>query len=78
MRVTITFPDGSKYTYSVDVKGVGSIEEIAERLLNDMSRHARNYFKDIDAWKKGVRRWLIPYLYSSILEALHKRRETID
>ncbi|MEM2449056.1 MAG: hypothetical protein QXT14_08940 [Candidatus Bathyarchaeia archaeon] len=72
MRVTIMFPDGSKKTYYVDVKGAKSVEEICDRLLEVMKQDAKYYWKDVDKWAKGVRHWLLPHLTGKLLEHFYK------
>lgn len=70
MIVTITFPDGRTKTYSIKLQRGMTIEDIADEIAREMLRKYRKKHgvKDPERYVEGVKRWLIPQLYSAILE----------
>jgi len=72
MRIVITFPDGKTYTYHIDVKGCKSIEDIAEKVIDQMYEQQKDRIKKPDKWRLGVKKWLLPYLTSVLLEQRYR------
>jgi len=70
MIVSITFPDGKRRTYRITVRRGDRIEDIAEKVADEMLReYAKHHsVKNPSKYVDGVLRWLIPALYSNLLE----------
>ena len=70
MKVSITFPDGKTKVFTVKLRRGMTIEDIAEEVAEEMLREyrERHTIKDPAKYVEGVKRWLIPQLYSALLE----------
>ena len=70
MIVTITFPDGRTKTFSIKLQRGMTIEDIADEIAREMLHEYRKKHgvRDPERYVEGVKRWLIPQLYSAILE----------
>ena len=70
MKVSITFPDGKTKVFTVKLRRGMTIEDIADEVAREMLREYRDRHtvKDPARYVEGVKRWLIPQLYSALLE----------
>jgi len=72
MILRITFPNGTEEEFDIDLSAYSSVEEIANEIVDSMVVEMK-HLKDPEAWKKATLRWLIPAIYSAILEELSRR-----
>jgi hypothetical protein len=72
MRVAITFPDGKMYIYSIDVSDCKSIDDIVEKVIDEMYKQQKDRIKKPEKWRLGVKKWLLPYLTSVLLEKRYR------
>ena len=72
MRIAITFPDGKRYVYHVDISDCKSIDDIVEKVIDQMYEQAKYNIKKPEKWRRGVKKWLLPYLTSVLLEKRYR------
>jgi hypothetical protein len=72
MRVRIRFPDGKVYVYHIDVKNCKTIDDIVEKVIDEMYLQQKDRIKKPEKWRLGVKKWLLPYLTSVLLEKRYR------
>jgi len=72
MKVTITFPDGKRRVYTVEVKRDMKVEDIAEQIVEQMYEEAvkKVTIKNPAAWKESHLRWVLAKVYTALLEKI--------
>lgn len=77
MIIEITFPDGKKKDFRVNVEYGCTIEDIAEEIAKQMVQDyskIRN-IKNEKKYIESIKRWLIPHLYTNVLEAFESAKK---
>ena len=72
MKVTITFPDGKRRTYDVEVRRGMKVEDLARQVVDQMYDEARKRItiKNPERWKDAHLRWVLAKVYTALLEKL--------
>jgi hypothetical protein len=73
MKITITFPDEKTATFTVNVKGKLTVEDIVDEILDEMLKRQIKSGQTIinpERWKEAHKRWLLPRVTMAIQERL--------
>lgn len=74
MKINITFPDGKEKTFKVRLDYGMTVEDIADIISESLVREYMKIrkIKHVDRYKDSIKRWLVPKLYSELLESSEK------
>jgi len=69
LKVKIRFPDGKTFICNIDIDRVSSIEDIAEECATQLCE-SNPRIKNLDRCIEAHKRWLLPHIYSEVMESL--------
>jgi len=81
MRITITFPDGKREPFEIDVTRFRSVAEITEYIASEMAdrwirrtrgKRKKRAIMSREKYIEGIIRWLYPQVVSALIEELSR------